>query len=143
MKRIHVVALFVCALIWSGCGSGIQPAGHNGSAAGDDAIKRAFDSRASSVQLEGEGQVTRILTDDLDRPRHQRFIVRLASGQTLLIAHNVDIAPRIEGLREGDSIRFNGEYAWNPEGGVIHWTHSDPEGRHVTGWLKHNGRTYQ
>jgi len=43
----------------------------------------------------------------------------------------------------GDSVAFKGEYEWNAEGGVIHWTHRDPEGAHVAGWLKHNGQTSQ
>lgn len=111
--------------------------------ADDSAIGRAFRSRARDVQVEGEGQVARVLSDDLEGGRHQRFIVRLASGQTLLVAHNIDIAPRIEGLKKGDSVRFKGEYVWNQEGGIIHWTHHDPAGRHVTGWVKHNGRTYK
>lgn len=67
----------------------------------DDPIGRAFASRASDVQVEGEGTVIRVLADDLDGSRHQRFIVQLASGQTLLISHNVDIAPRIDGLNVG------------------------------------------
>ncbi len=87
--------------------------------------------------------MTRLLSDDLSGRRHQRFIVRLASGQTVLVAHNIDIAPRIKGLKEGDSVRFKGEYVWNEEGGVIHWTHHDPDGRHVTGWVKHNGKTFK
>jgi hypothetical protein len=111
--------------------------------ADDGPVGRAFKSRASNVQVEGEGTVTRILPDDLDGRRHQRFIVRLASGQTLLVAHNIDIARRIDGLKEGDSVRFKGEYVWNDEGGVIHWTHHDPEGRHVAGWVKHNGKTFK
>ena len=44
---------------------------------------------------------------------------------------------------KGDVVDFFGEYEWNSNGGVIHWTHHDPQGRHVTGWLKHNGRTYK
>jgi hypothetical protein len=111
--------------------------------ADDSPIGRAFRSRASNVQVEGEGTVIRLLPDDLNGRRHQRFIVRLASGQTLLVAHNIDIATRIEGLKEGDSVRFKGEYVWNDEGGVIHWTHHDPEGRHVAGWVKHNGKTFK
>jgi hypothetical protein len=87
--------------------------------------------------------VTRILADDLAGSRHQRFVVRLASGQTVLIAHNIDIAPRVAGLQKGDRVRFYGEYMWNEKGGMVHWTHHDPDGRHVAGWLKHNGRTYQ
>ena len=116
---------------------------NSGSASRDDAIGRAFANRASDIQVEGEGRVVRILADDLKGSRHQRFIVELASGQTLLISHNIDIAPRIKGLEEGDKVRFNGEYVWNAKGGVIHWTHHDPRGRHVAGWVIHNGKTYQ
>ena len=108
-----------------------------------DPIARAFASGASDIQVEGEGSVTRVLPDDLDGSRHQRFIVQLASGQTLLMAHNIDVAPRIDSLKAGDSVRFNGEYVWNAKGGVIHWTHHDPQRRHVAGWIQHNGRTYQ
>lgn len=111
--------------------------------ADDSPIGRAFASRASDVQVEGEGKVTRVLPDDLNGRRHQRFVVRLASGQTVLVAHNIDIAPRIDGLKEGDSVRFMGEYVWNEEGGIIHWTHHDPVGRHVSGWVKHNGKTFK
>jgi hypothetical protein len=108
-----------------------------------DPIGSAFASRASDVQVEGEGTVIRVLSDDLNAPRHQRFIIELASGQTLLVSHNIDIAPRIAGLKVGDSVSFNGEYVWNEKGGVIHWTHHDPKGKHVAGWVTHNGRTYK
>jgi hypothetical protein len=108
-----------------------------------DPIGSAFASGASNIQVEGEGNVLRLLPDDLDGPRHQRFIVQLESGQTVLIAHNIDIAPRINGLEVGDGVSFNGEYVWNAKGGVVHWTHHDPQGRHVAGWVKHNGKTYK
>jgi Protein of unknown function (DUF3465) len=97
----------------------------------------------SDVQVEGEGLVERILDDDNDGSRHQKFIVRLASDLTVLIVHNIDLAPRVDNLKKGDSIRFYGEYVWSSQGGKVHWTHHDPQGRHVAGWVKHNGRTYQ
>ena len=134
MKRILLAAVVVCALIWTGCG---------GAAPDDSQVGRAFKDRANNVQVEGEGVVTRMLADDLDGSRHQRFIVSLASGQTLLIVHNIDLAARVAELEIGDKVSFYGEYLWNEEGGKIHWTHHDPKGRHVAGWLKHNGRTYQ
>ena len=111
--------------------------------ADDNAIGRAFASGVSDIQVEGEGTVIRVLPDDVNGSRHQRFIVELESGQTLLITHNIDIAPRIDALAVGDSVRFTGEYIWNAKGGVIHWTHHDPRGRHVGGWVLHNGTTYQ
>ncbi len=94
-------------------------------------------------QVRGIGTVTRILPDDNDGSRHQRFILRLSSGRTLLIAHNIDLAPRVSSLRTGDTVAFYGEFEANPQGGVIHWTHRDPRGRHTEGWLEHNGRRYQ
>lgn len=143
MKILDLILILVL-MISSGCGSAVQPSGNDGGAASDDSpIGRAFNSRTSDVQVEAEGVVTRILADDLAGSRHQRFVIRLASGQTVLITHNIDIASRVAGLRVGDSVRFYGEYVWNEEGGVVHWTHHDPDGRHTAGWLKHNGRTYQ
>jgi hypothetical protein len=110
---------------------------------GDSSISRAFASGSSNIQVEGQGRVVRILPDDLNGSRHQRFIVKLASGQTLLLTHNIDIAPRIDELEIGDIVSFSGEYVWNEKGGVIHWTHHDPQGRHVTGWIKHNGKIFK
>ena len=109
----------------------------------DSALQDALSNRRSNVQVQGEGIVTRILKDDLDGSRHQRFILELESGQSLLVAHNIDLAPRVDNLSTGDTVEFFGEYEWNPKGGVIHWTHHDPGGRHIAGWLKHRGKTYQ
>ncbi|MEX0964532.1 MAG: DUF3465 domain-containing protein [Pseudohongiellaceae bacterium] len=87
--------------------------------------------------------VVRVLSDDNAGSRHQRFILRLASGQTLLVAHNIDLAPRIDGIAVNDRVDFYGEYEWNSQGGVVHWTHNDPAGRHTNGWLRSKGRSYQ
>ncbi len=106
-------------------------------------LRQAYEDRRSNLQVEGRAVVTRVLRDDLKDSRHQRFLMRTDDGLSLLVAHNIDLAPRVEGLREGDEIEFAGEYEWNDKGGVIHWTHHDPRGRHPGGWLKHNGRTYQ
>ncbi len=59
-------------------------------------------------QVTGGGVVDKILADDNDGGRHQRFILRLGSGQTLLVAHNIDIAPRLPSLAAGDSGRVQG-----------------------------------
>jgi hypothetical protein len=109
----------------------------------DAAIENAFANRIGSLQVAGQGTVVKMLPDDTNGSRHQRFVVRLNSGRTLLVTHNIDLAPRIDSLRAGDTVAFYGEYEWNPKGGVIHWTHHDPQGRHSAGWIKHDGQTYQ
>ncbi len=149
MKKL-VLAIAIVAAIYgwqrfNGTADSSAPAIISGDPAviADDELDSALQNQRSGVQVRGEGIVTRILDDDSDGSRHQRFILRLASGQTLLVAHNVDLAPRIVSLSPGDSVAFNGEYEWNEKGGLIHWTHRDPNGQHEAGWLKHNGETYQ
>ncbi len=102
-----------------------------------------FLAKLSDVQVEDSGKVIKILADDNNGSRHQKFLVRISSGQTLLFAHNIDLAPRINDIEVGDSISFRGEYEYNPKGGIVHWTHRDPDGSHFGGWIKHNGNTYQ
>jgi hypothetical protein len=106
-------------------------------------LSTAYEQRQSNIQVNGAGVVVKILPDDNRGSRHQRFILRLDSGQTVLVAHNIDLAPRIDTLRTGDTVAFFGEYEWNAEGGVIHWTHHDPRGKHVNGWLRHGEKIYR
>ena len=109
----------------------------------DKALEKAFKNKQSNIQVGGSGKVIKILPDDTQGSRHQKFIIELNSGLTLLIAHNIDVAPRIKKLKLGDHINFYGEYEWNPKGGVVHWTHHDPSDSHEGGWLNHNGKMYQ
>ncbi len=110
---------------------------------GDIALKNAFENKINGFQVGGSGRVIKILPDDNQGSRHQRFILKLDSGQTLLIAHNIDLAPKINGLEVDDQVNFYGQYEWNSKGGVIHWTHHDPNGQHEGGWLNHDGKMYQ
>ena len=59
------------------------------------------------------------------------------------MTHSVDVGGRVEPLQSGDRAEFAGEYQWNEQGGVVHWTHHDPGGWHAHGWVKVNGETYQ
>jgi hypothetical protein len=113
------------------------------SSANDSAIKQAYLSQQSNVQVQGVGKVIQVLSDDTKGSKHQRFILRLNNKQTLLIAHNIDLAPRIPNLRKGDTVGFYGEYEYNKKGGIVHWTHNAPQNNHAHGWLKHNRLIYQ
>lgn len=110
---------------------------------GDAAIAAAFRERRSDIEVEARGTVIKLLPDDTRGSRHQRFILRLGSGQTVLVSHNIDLAPRIDALKTGDELSLRGEYEWNERGGVVHWTHHDPRGRRAGGWIRHGDRVYQ
>ena len=142
MRYLHFILGLVCILS-VGCSSASVAPSSQAPSSSDEVFARAFEQHTSNLQVEGQGVVRRVLSDDNNGSRHQRFIVALSSGQTLLIAHNIDLAPRVISLREGDTVSFSGEYEWNPEGGVIHWTHRDSSKRHLAGWIKHNGEVYQ
>ena len=106
-------------------------------------IQKAFVNQQSDVQIQGKGRVKKVLRDDTKGLQHQKFILQISPEYTVLVAHNIDAAPRLPGLKEGDTVEFYGEYEWTAQGGVIHWTHKDSSGRHVNGWLKYNGKAYQ
>ena len=110
------------------------------------AINQAYQAKNPSVkrQVLGCGTVIKVLKDDNEGSRHQKFLVKIDNypNITVLIAHNIDLAPRIEGIQAKKPIRFYGEYIYNNKGGVVHWTHRDPASRHQDGWLEYQGQQY-
>lgn len=96
----------------------------------------------SGSWIEGRGVVRRLLTDDDDGSRHQRFILDVGNGQTLLVAHNIDLAFRVP-LGMGDRVYFRGMYEWNNLGGLVHWTHHDPLGVEDGGYIRFRSKTYE
>ena len=106
-------------------------------------IMQAYQQQRSNIQVQAQGIVKAVLPDDNQGSKHQKIILKIENGLTVLIAHNIDLAPKIEGLKKGDKVEFYGEYEYNQKGGVIHWTHHDPQGKHIDGWLKYQGRMYQ
>ncbi len=106
-------------------------------------LARAFAERESGFMVTFEAEVSKVLADDHDGSRHQRFLVRIGDGdQTLLVAHNIDLAERVP-LEQGDRLRLRGQYEWNDRGGVLHWTHHDPDGRHPGGFIEAGGRRFE
>ena len=111
---------------------------------GDNQVLNAYKSQLSNVIVEDvSGTVDKLLADDLAGSRHQRFILRMAGGHTVLVVHNIDLAPRVNDLHEGDRVAVKGEYEWNDRGGLIHWTHRDPNSRHEDGWIVHGNVRYE
>lgn len=151
MKKILILVIAVTLAVfevYQGQGSSVADSSLSASTKlrnehANDSLWRAFKNRQSDLQVQGAGVVIKVLRDDTKGSRHQKFIIRGAPQQSVLVAHNIDLAPRLEGLKKGDFVEFNGEYEWNAKGGIIHWTHKDPKGYHASGWLKYKGDIYQ
>ena len=151
MGRKASTAVSICALLAALCLVGCERAPITQTPATSqtprlvtsDALARAHAEHRSNVWVEGGGTVTRILRDDTKRPRHQRFVVKVGNGPdafTVLIAHNIDRAPRVP-FKKGDEVKFRGEYVWNDQGGVVHWTHEDDRGG--GGWIRWRDFVYR
>ena len=123
----------LAAVLASGCGV----------FAGSATVERAFADHASGVEVTAQGKVTRILSDDTGPSgTHQRFIVQVTgSTQTLLIDNNVDVGKRVP-VAAGDDVTIHGEYVWNDQGGLVHFTHHDPDHTHEDGWIELKGVRY-
>lgn len=114
------------------------------------AVAAAHDAQRSKVWVTVKGEVIKTLRDDTKGSQHQRFLIRLSQGPTLLIAHNIDLAQKVP-LQKGDTVWVRGRYEWNNKGGVLHWTHHDPKlGRKdgpkdgpKEGWIDHQGKRYE
>ena len=119
-----------------------NPAGGYDDPADGNAVQQAYISHQSGKWLEARGQIKRVLRDDNEGARHQKFILEMDDGHTVMVAHNIDLARRIP-ARENLLLNVRGRYEWNDRGGVIHWTHHDPDGRLQGGWIEVEGVRYQ
>ena len=109
---------------------------------GATTIAELYQNRQSGLMVKFEGVIVKILSDDNDGSRHQRFIVELSDQHTVLIAHNIDVAPRVP-IKKNKRVTIYGQYEWNDRGGVVHWTHGDLYGNHEEGWIEFQGEVYQ
>lgn len=110
-------------------------------AAGPIDIAEARRARLHGRLVEFDATVEKLLRDDLKGAQHQRFLVSVPDAGTLLIAHNIDLAPQVP-VALGDRVRIRGLFEWNPKGGVVHWTHHDPRHAGTGGWIRLRGQTY-
>jgi hypothetical protein len=103
-----------------------------------EAIRAQLD-HAIKREITVTAPVKKLLRDDVEGLPHQRFLILLSNGTTILIAHDLKYAPAVP-IKQGDVLCIHGEYIWNKLGGLIHWTHHSDTAKHESGWIDFNGR---
>jgi len=134
----RVAAFLLAALPACSAGSG-----------GDDpngAVYDAWAAHRSKIEVTASGSVARILGTRVGPSgAHEGFLLHLRGsagrGLTVRIEDNVDLTGPIP-LAAGDTVEVRGEYIYDPRGGLIHYTHLDPRGRHAAGYVRVNGKIY-
>jgi len=120
-----------------------QPATIASSTVSDDSqIVQAEQAHSINMEVTGKATVKVLLPDDTVPPRHQRFVLELSNGSTVLVAHNIDEAEKVP-VDAGKSVVVHGVYIWKETGGVIHWTHHSDSFKHQGGWIEYASKHYQ
>ena len=86
-------------------------------------------------------QVVQVLPDEVSANQHQKWMVKLANGRTLLCVYNIDITQRVP-IQVGDTVSMGGQYIFTHAGGLIHWLHADPRAERPNGYVDLNGTRY-
>ena len=143
-KNINIFSaiLFVLLALAYGWNRSNEPSLQNQPAVANDKALKFYEQKISGEMVRIDGRIIKILADDNEGSRHQRFIVGLDSNLTILVAHNIDLAPRVP-LQLHEYVEVFGQYEWNEKGGVVHWTHHDPNGTHAEGWIRYQDKLYQ
>jgi uncharacterized protein DUF3465 len=129
------LAVILCAVGLAACSGTPQP--------DNAAIVKDFQQHRSSVEVTADATVIRLLPDRSSSTGiHERFIIKLTSADlTLEVEHNISVGMRAP-VMAGDHVIVHGEYIWNEQGGLVHFTHHDPAGRHEGGFIQDDGKTY-
>ena len=136
MRRVRVALALLAAALASGCATSQTP--------DDRAVCDAYSAGRSRVEVVANGTVTRVLGVQAGKESpHEGFLMRLASGCAVVVRveANTDFTGPIP-LAPGEHVAVKGEYEYYRLGGVIHWTHRDPRGRHEGGYIEAGGRQY-
>ena len=97
------------------------------------------------MEVVADGTVVRVLGVAPGRVSpHEGFLMRLGSSCHVIVRveANTDYTGSFA-LAPGEAVVVKGEYEFYPRGGVIHWTHRDPHGRHEGGYVSVGGHTYE
>lgn len=147
MRERHARRFAAAALLALGTLTGCATGHADGSAVRNGEVYDAWRAGRSHIEVTAGGSVARILGTRVGPSgTHLGFLVHLSGGEgrglTIRVEDNVDLTGPIP-LREGENVEVRGEYIFDPRGGLVHYTHRDPRGRHPAGYVLADGKFYR
>ncbi len=107
-----------------------------------DRIAFLFKQQRGGKVVNSIGRIVKVL-DQAKNPSTQLILLRLNSGQKLLVQHNLEKSQPISGLKAGEVLEFKGLYKWNNKGGLILNTFESVDNPKQSGYLKYQDIIYQ
>jgi hypothetical protein len=104
-------------------------------------VKASWENKEFNVLVEVTGRVALVLPDEHYVTVSQQFLMDLENGHRVLVSHDLKAASRVP-VAVSNTVKVRGEFDWTPDGGIIHWTHKDPDGTREGGWIELAGTRY-
>lgn len=131
----RVLMIMVLVIGVAGCGGG-------NALPDNERLLNAFEQGRTGVWVSGHGIVAQLIGDEtVSGERHQRMVVNVDGRLDLIVRHSTEQSERIP-VAQGDTVAFQGRYEWSGRGGVVGFTHHDPEQPGDGGWIRYQGTTY-
>jgi hypothetical protein len=137
------VALFVAA-VWYARSSTTGETVHDAerfAGAGCTMAADMFKRHQSAQWVTLSGVIQRRLNDTYGRFQHQRFILGCAKGLHVLVVNDVSVGQRVP-IVARSRITVRGQYVWDSQGGLVHFTHH-ADGGETSGWILFGSHIYQ
>ena len=146
MTKKSIIAGFLSAIAIVLLGFGVAsqvwqaPSSYNAEP-GFRVLADAYLNKKSGMMAEVQGQVTRLIMDEEESARVQKFVICAISGQSRLVTHDLSRSDRVP-VAIGDKVMVRGEYVWSEPGGTLICPTRDNGSGGRNGWIEHKGERY-
>lgn len=108
----------------------------------DAALVKAVENKQQVKYLQAANMVVvKVLPEDNQGLRHQKWVVKLSSGKTVTAVYNTSMCEEVP-VQVGDVVGLGGHFLWTNQGPIIHWLHKDPKRNRPDGYVELAGKKY-
>ncbi|MBX3019076.1 MAG: DUF3465 domain-containing protein [Bdellovibrionaceae bacterium] len=146
--KSFVVGFVLCTVFASVSAQAVYPEdfkgfAHEATVTDDrDLVKANRDRRTVRFLRAANLTVTKLMPDDTQGSRHQRFYAKLSDASEVYIVYSLEYGRVRVPVTVGSRIGVGGEYRWTKFGGLLHWVHEDHRDQRPDGYVEVRGVRY-